>query len=236
MNRTSTHAKASRWGVVAALVIAVGLTALPRESDACSCIYATLQTQYQSAHEVLRIRVTKEIKEEMSGDIIFFGGPVYYRARVLKDYKNCHKRGDWIKISTSSGGASCGVTLTPGQTYVIVGYDSGDGKIGISSCGYVRQAKSVTAEELEFLNTREVCCGGVCKCTDGSFPAPCFVDPCSVVEPCFGAECVANFCADCGAEFYSADGMALCLPCEGDWECGFFGACFEGQCIGAGIP
>lgn len=77
---------------------------------------------------------------------------------------------------------------------------------------FFKKYADLTTEELNFLDTREVCCGQTCECRSTSPPVNCFVEPCAVAEPpCEEAEeCKNNFCGGCVAEWFTSSGMPAC--------------------------
>lgn len=70
----------------------------------------------------------------------------------------------------------------------------------------------LSSAEQQFLDTREICCDGVCECANSN-RVNCFVEPCLVVT-CDEAftTCVNNFCGGCLAEFFDVDGNIVCKP------------------------
>lgn len=69
----------------------------------------------------------------------------------------------------------------------------------------------LTPAEKLFLDTRNVCCKGKCRCADGKPPGRCFRQPCDGLETCDeAAKCVDNYCGGCWAEFFTRTGMQVC--------------------------
>ena len=110
--------------------------------------------------------------------------------------------------------------------------------VRINSCGYNVRLNVLTQRDWEFLETRLNCCGDECICNDGSQPVNCFADPCQVSACDYpGAECVANYCGGCNAEWYDETGAQVCTdPCREDADCGVDSWCRPdeqgvGQCV-----
>lgn len=78
---------------------------------------------------------------------------------------------------------------------------------------YIRHFSSLSEADKSFLDSRQICCNGVCKCANGDQPVSCFRPPCSPPEepPCEEAvKCVDNYCGGCVAEWFQEDKLPAC--------------------------
>lgn len=207
--------------VVMAAALALAILAVPRSAAACSCIPPDLPTLFQKSDHVLRAHVLSVY--ETSDKRV-------HVARVLKSWKGCERRGTLVRLETPKSSAACGVTLPPGTTWLLTGSAVGPHRIGVALCGYNVPVAQVPPADAAFLASRTVCCGGVCRCGDGSHPVLCLVDPCQV-SSCPEGDCVANYCGGCNAEHWSEQGPMVCTPCRSEADCAFGQACSaDGEC------
>lgn len=74
---------------------------------------------------------------------------------------------------------------------------------------FIREVGALTSDETSFLNSRNVCCKGQCKCSNGKPPFNCFVRPCSHAKCSAATTCVDNYCGGCSAECVSKTGLSF---------------------------
>lgn len=213
---------------VLSFLIILAWSAVPLQSDACSCMPPDINRSYRDADEVAKIRIL--------GRLLFSrGGNNWYIGAVVETFKGCREPGQWVIVETPSSSAACGLNLTR-DSYLLNGSDRGSlwsiPIIGVGLCGYNRSWGSLSDSDLDYLYSRYNCCGDECSCTDGSEPVNCFVDPCMVSE-CADPEatCSSNYCGGCRAEWYDAwGGMADCeASCKSDEDCADGTWCRENQ-------
>lgn len=192
---------------VVAVLCAVWL-GFEQRAQACSCVFATIENNYEFSDHVVRVRA-----------IASFGvvaGQRYYLARVGADaYKGCLRERRLVLVRTASDSATCGYALRPNTDYLLfagkAGYRFGLPVLDTSLCSGNEVYADLTDRQQAFLDTRYTCCDGECAC-HASELAPCFADPCQVnsceVE---GATCRANYCGGCHDEWTDADGVRACL-------------------------
>jgi eight-cysteine-cluster-containing protein len=205
-------------GLCAALLLSAAVVTTAQPAEACSCVRPTIESSYNNHSDVVVARVLTRIIR---------GNERWHLARVRKPYKGCLDEGQTVWLVSAVSSATCGVSLSPGTTYLINGQAAGSAlgvrKLSISLCDYNKPVGELTAEEREFLNGRTVTCGNESTCADGSQPVSCFADPCQVTPACReAATCVANYCGGCNAEFYDAGGNAVCQDpagCQTNADC-----------------
>ncbi len=212
--------------LVAIVAAAFVLTAAPGQAEACSCLPPNVQQAYHNSTDVFSARI---ISASQVGDKSLF------RARVIASYKGCTERGDTVLLESPNNGAACGVNFSVKQVYLLTGTAAvgsfGKDVVSVHSCSYNVLWKYLTDLQKAWLAGRTVCCGDSCHCADGSQPFDCKTDPCDVTD-CGVGDCLANYCGGCKAEFYSADGIQWCAPCESDSECAWSQVCSaQGECV-----
>ncbi len=105
-------------------------------SDACSCIYQTPQKQYcDSAYAAVIYTIN-------SGSVS--GTTRTYGISVLLQFKGVPINPTQLQTSFSS--ASCGITLTPGNAYIVATASSSP--LSANSCGFVEPVGTLTVNEL----------------------------------------------------------------------------------------
>jgi hypothetical protein len=222
-----------RWIVV--MLGSLGLSCLGlmvcRTVHACTCMPTDTSQSYEQAEHVVHVRIRRALRHD--------GGRRFYRAVLLDDdFKGCLTQGHEVIIETASSSAVCGVSLTPGQGYLLYGRESGSSYgspiLNVGLCAANALWTELSAEQLTFLRSRYVCCDGACTCSDGSQPVQCLVDPCTVstcaVE---GSECRANYCGGCNAEWHDPTGLQVCQ--DAPPACRIAG-CSGELCIEPGAP
>lgn len=119
-------------------------------------------------------------------------------------------------ITVASPLTTCTASL-PLRSAVLVfgdtGWVGGRRVVLTDSCSGNRPAASLTADEIAYLGSRTLTCGGTTTCADGTLPVSCFVDPCATStcgEP--DAVCESSYCGGCVPEWYALDESAVCTP------------------------
>jgi hypothetical protein len=194
---------AMNTALVVAIVALVNGVAV-RDAKACSCLPPTVESSYNQSSDVVSAEILRQF---------VLGNTRYYVARVLRTFKGCQSPGNTLLLSTPTSSATCGALLNARRHLInadTAGSVFGLPALSINSCGYNLALSALTQHDREFLEGRTVCCGDKCSCADGSSPVLCFADPCSVAPTCPDASCVANYCGGCNAEFYDANGYAVC--------------------------
>eukprot|EP00737_Agarophyton_chilense_P002818 gb/GEZJ01003242.1/.p1 GENE.gb/GEZJ01003242.1/~~gb/GEZJ01003242.1/.p1 ORF type:complete len:200 (-),score=16.51 gb/GEZJ01003242.1/:215-814(-) len=177
-------------------------------ANACSCFPTTLKRDFFSPNTE---RVIK-------GKVLFAGGggsapdaTRFFVIRTEEIYKGCNVPN--IVFATSPvQSATCGINLQQGTSYILP-LPAGDIS-SLNLCQFIRKFNTLTNEDIQFLNTRQVCCNGSCKCVNAPL-VNCFRQPCSPPEepPCDeAAKCVDNYCGGCFAEWFTEEGQYACLP------------------------
>ncbi len=221
-----------RLARIATLVLILAAGAPDSAARACTCLPTPgIEHVYASATHVVRVRIRQEVRRvHRRGGLPTVGNRTRaFRAKVKESFKGCLRRGRILKLVTSSDGGLCGAQLDPRREYVVALGEGDRNVFAINACDFIRRARSLTAAEWNFLDTRLQCCNGRCRCT-GSDPTSCFADPCQL-DSCGDASCTANFCGGCNAEFFRPDGQPVCTPCSGPFDCGAGQACSEGLCV-----
>jgi hypothetical protein len=138
---------------------------------------------------------------------------VTYKVSVQSTFGGCLVKGDVVFVDSPTDSAACGIKLIVGQKYLLTANDTGGGNLAISACGYNLPVSQLTADEKDFLESRQVFCPdtGLGTCADGTQPVFCLIDPCTVAtcaDPT--AVCEANDCGGCNAEFFDPTGEMVC--------------------------
>src|SRR5512145_386167 len=187
------------------------------EAHACSCVPPDKARSYDGSDHVVHARI--------QGTFLSSATTRYYVARLVEDdFKGCLNTGRYVLIETPASSAACGVTLQTGQEYLLHGANAGTllgiPRLRVILCDANAVWSELNAEHLAFLNSRYVCCGGECGCTDGSQPVNCLVDPCQVSScDVDGAVCEANYCGGCNAEWHDPSGALVCeAPSTCDYD------------------
>mmetsp|Transcript_23643 Transcript_23643/g.29790 ORF Transcript_23643/g.29790 Transcript_23643/m.29790 type:complete len:226 (+) Transcript_23643:89-766(+) len=185
-------------------------------ADACMCTDKGLHQSYFNDDRVM-------MKVRILGGTAFDGKKEVNRkrirvAKVLMDYKNETNTDEYILITSDT--TSCGVVFAKKGTWFLAmrpvpngGDKGGLGVYEISYCDFSMHSKSISKEELRYLNTRMICDGkgGSCTCGNKSRPFNCFIDPCESAKcDSIGATCVANYCGGCNAEWIDDRGWLQC--------------------------
>jgi hypothetical protein len=190
------------------IAIALGVLAWDSTAYACSCLPPDLERSYHSADRVVHVRISNIAYRTTSY--------VVYEAVLVEDaFKGCLDAKARIYIRTARSSATCGITLSAGQEYLIHGRDvaslSRIPTIHAVLCDANRVWSQLSKSDLAFLHSRYNCCGDSCACSDGSQPVNCLIDPCEVSScDVKGAVCEANYCGGCNAEWHDASGARVC--------------------------
>ena len=195
-------------GILLALTLVQWLS-FNASAEACTCLPPDMNRSYDNADHVVHARIL--------GAVPAPSGQRRYLAMTIKQaFKGCLPASSLVVVQTASSSAACGMSLQPGQDYLLHGRNNGR-LLGftimqVGLCDANSAWSALSPEHLQFLNTRYVCCNGTCACI-GNDEVQCFVDPCQVsscdVE---GATCSANYCGGCNAEWTDASGGRVCLP------------------------
>ncbi|MBT8342871.1 MAG: hypothetical protein HKP58_13730 [Desulfatitalea sp.] len=201
------------WGILMTALMVTAIGAVPVQ--ACSCMPPTVASSYNHSSDVIKARIFLRIQR---------GDSVVYFANVQHVFKGCLSTDRYVILRTPSSSAACGITLRTGDEYLINGNASGTywgfTQLSVGLCDYNPLFSALSDEDLDFLYSRLVCCSDACICADGSRPVNCFVDPCEVAPDCPDGKCQANYCGGCTAEFYDANGYAVCEnKCQDDADC-----------------
>jgi hypothetical protein len=189
----------------------LALVVLIAACDACSCIRTSLQNQFYSPGYTRVVRAVVKAEQRSSCPPGTFGCNVIYTIQIRESFKGC-LRPTYLKVSTADNSAACGVNLMVGTEYLL--YLTSDRVPKINLCQGIGRYSDVTAVDRKFLETREVCCNGQCKCSPKYKLVNCFVEPCKVSKaPCKEAvKCVNNYCGGCNAEWFTKDNYPACAP------------------------
>lgn len=180
-------------------------------ANACTCFPTTLKRSFfdTTTDKVLKGKVLFVLSPP---NLDPFGKRTFL-IQTETVYKGCNVP-SWFIADSPVQSATCGINLSKGTSYLFVLPKGGPVKM-INLCMFIRPFSSLSRKEVQFLNTRNVCCKGVCQCADGNPPVNCFRQPCSPPEtpPCDEAvRCVDNYCGGCLAEWFTKDGEYACLP------------------------
>jgi len=197
----------SRIGLML-ITLLVCFVSMHGTAEACKCMPPDLARSYTQADDVVHVRIL--------GGAFNRGTERYYNAMLVEDaYKGCLTKRARVLIRTARSSAACGATFRAGAEYVVTARQAGRyygrAVLQTSSCDANNEWKALNEAGLAFLRSRYNCCGDECGCTDGTQPVQCFVDPCEV-SSCdeASAECQANYCGGCNAEWYSESGSRVC--------------------------
>jgi len=193
---------------ILAIAAAAVLFAAPVTAEACSCIAPDIKQQWHEGADVLGVKIVAERT---------VGFERQFAARVIQPFSGCLQSGDQVVLTTPFDSAACGTYLAVGETYILATHDNGASVAGrparsVSSCDWQSRYADVSADDLDFLWSRPVECGGAITCADGVPPVSCLVDPCSTAV-CPDGTCESNYCGGaCVAEFWDFDGYPVCEP------------------------
>jgi hypothetical protein len=177
--------------------------------DACKCAPTSVQGQYYSPEftRVVRAVVRAQQRPSCTG---VKGCNVLYKIRVIEAFKGCLSP-THLTVSTADNSAACGVNLKVGTEYLL--YLTSDSVPTVGLCQGIQRYSDVTAVDRKFLETRQVCCNGQCKCSSKYQVFNCFVQPCKFAKPpCKDAvKCVDNYCGGCFAEWFTNEKTPACV-------------------------
>jgi hypothetical protein len=188
----------------------LALVALVAACDACRCASVSVQKRYYSPASTRVVRAVVKARQRPPCTPTTSRCKVVYKLHINQAFKGCLRPSD-LKVSTADNSAACGVILEVGTEYLF--YLTLDSVPIISTCQGIQRYSDVTAVDRQFLETREVCCNGQCKCSPKLPMVNCFVEPCKVSKaPCEEAvKCGDNYCGGCSAEWFTEDNYPACL-------------------------
>jgi hypothetical protein len=174
---------------------------------ACSCLLSSEENSYELADYALQGQPIAAFspRPDQLWYLVWISGP---------SYKGCLREHSLLWVRTEPNEAACGVALQPGVDYLLKGQKEprrlGTPVLYTTLCQGVHALSELTPAQRAFWDTRESCCHGSCRCA-ASERTQCLVDPCQV-STCdvAGAECRANYCGGCNAEWLDADGLRVC--------------------------
>lgn len=189
---------------------AFALVLLARSSAACSCFPAGFPTQYYAALKAGTPLSKATVLGSFTPPNPSPNADRFYFLRVTFVYAGCARKTPFVTVARSKvQGSLCGVSLQTGQTYLLAINPNGGTRLVL--CGVNLLESSITPAQQKFLDQRDLCCNGKCKCAAAPRVA-CLVAPCSVTTvTCPGATCVDNYCGGCNAEFFKDD-LPACTP------------------------
>jgi hypothetical protein len=198
--------------IIAALC---GWLSMEARAAACSCLPPDFNRSYDNADHVVHVRVQALLGQN--------GRTLSYRAVLVEDdYKGCLNAGTRVIIETASDSAACGMNLRPGE-YLLHGRRASDRagppRLSVGLCDTNVRWRDLSDDHRAYLDSRTIECDGETSCADGSQPVNCLIDPCQVSQcGVEGAECRANYCGGCNAEWVDPSGA---LVCQDDEECDY---------------
>lgn len=177
---------------------------------ACKCAQPSVERSYAVSDDVLQVLVLHALPAPA-------GLRRYLVLATADAFKGCIGRRSLVVVQTNSESAACGARFELGSQQLLftsaAGRRFGLPMVSTGTCNGNRAWSDLTKEELAFLGTRSNCCGDGCECVD-SEQVQCLVDPCERSE-CADpdAQCRANYCGGCHAEWFTPDGLpASCEP------------------------
>jgi hypothetical protein len=187
-------------------LLSLTLLTVVAAAGACSCFRPSMQARYHAPENtrVVRALVTSQAQPCSNCDVL-------YNINVLEAFKGCQEPAD-LEVSTASSSSLCGVALQVGTEYLL--YLSSAQVQSINDCQGAQRFSDLSTTDLEFLRTRNVCCGGHCSCLPGTRKHYCYVPPCNPdkIPPCPEADtCVNNYCGGCLAEWFQKDSSPACV-------------------------
>jgi hypothetical protein len=188
----------------------LAVVVLAAACDACKCAPTSVQAQYYSPDFTRVVRAVVRAQQRPSCTRGTPGCNVIYTIHVREAFKGCLSPTD-LKVSTADSSAACGVNLNVGTEYLL--YLTSDRVPAVNSCQGIQRYSDVTAADRRFLETRQVCCYGQCKCSPKCPVVNCFVQPCKFAKPpCEDAvKCVDNYCGGCNAEWFTDKDTPACV-------------------------
>lgn len=211
------------------------LTYMGQEAQACDCMQQSVAQNFGKSDHVFAGRILFGLELPQS---------ILYLSTVQRSYTGCAEKRDLLWVETERDWASCGTRFKVGESYLIFAHSKGTSfgfTLQTNACAGNIAMDQVTATDLEYLETRQSCCGGSCACQPGVEEMECAVDPCSLALPCDvpgPVRCQANNCGACSAEFYSG-GERVCMGedkrCTSNDDCAESEYCSsQGECLDDG--
>ncbi len=194
----------------------------------CSCSVLSFAEQYSIAQEAGRsfanATVLASVLRTVPGDVIFNRKRAFL-LRVDKVFGNCSAPTPYYTVAeTADNDGMCGIELSLNEAYILPLYPKKTSLIGI--CDGIRRTSTLPAAQLQFLNSRPVCCNGTCTCPN-SPQVQCIRAPCVPrfeKPPCPAAKFAV---ASAGAVLVSGSPKIECLlanhilstaPCSGEFS------------------
>jgi hypothetical protein len=194
--------------VVLQLLAAVVLVAA---CDACSCVFppVSLKDQYYTPEFTRVVRAVVYAEQRPPCPSGSFNCKIEYKIRIRKAFKGCLSP-THVTVSTPDNGGLCGIKLNVGTEYLL--FLTSDIVPTVGLCRGIQSYSDVSAADRKFLETRQVCCNGQCKCSSKYRVFNCFVQPCKFAKPpCKDAvKCVDNYCGGCFAEWFTNKNTPAC--------------------------
>jgi hypothetical protein len=198
---------------VVMIAIVASLWAMESRAEECSCLVPDFNRSYENADHVVHARVLRALGQA--------SGQRYYLAVTEeRAFKGCLPARRQVLLQTPASSAVFELSLRVGESYLLhgdaVGRWQGLPVLAVALCDANEVWSHLSPEHQRFLDTRYVCCGDRCGCL-GTDEVQCPVDPCEVstcdVE---GAQCRANYCGGCNAEWVDPSGALVCEAVGGD--------------------
>ncbi|XP_077360356.1 metalloproteinase inhibitor 2-like [Festucalex cinctus] len=137
-------------------------------AQACTCFPIHPQQLYCQTDVVIRAKVMGVIPGAQGK-----GRPTKYDIKHLTTFKGIKKH--FVAISTGPNSAACGVTLTKGTEYLLMGKLQSDGTLHVSQCDFHEPWNSLSPTQKKLLALY----AEGCSCTIKS----CFSLPCCMTGP-----------------------------------------------------
>lgn len=187
-------------------LMALAILLLARSSAACRCPPSSFAMKYYRALNAgTPLSMVTVLSSNVPPTAEFPPADPVYRVNVMKVYAGCAPKTPFIAV-VKSDTSSCGVwTLGTGQKYLLEVNPSGGTRIGL--CDVHILQSSITEKQQDFLDRRDLCCNGECRCA-GALRLECGSSCDAVFPPDTGDKCVEMSCGRCSAEFFR-DGLPV---------------------------
>ncbi len=221
---------------VSSTLLLVLLTLALVKVDACTCATEDLLRRYYFNQQqgtpftvatVQSSGVTPSSPARPGDQFDPFDGPLppfnqnrIFKLRIRKVFANCAPPVPYLATAISSTqGSLCGIDLQKGETYLIPLKPGSGVQSRISLCSNIMPIRNLPRDFAMFLNDRQLCCKGLCKCVNKMSPSICPGAKCRVAKPpCPGAvRCVENPCKRCFPEWFDNRDLPACRPVNFPW-------------------